>query len=96
VPEDTEATLILFDLLNSLKDIVHAEVLVVLGQDLVKTACRLPVEDEVLHQIQESRRVAGSPDDRFQGDNALFTLLVDLLPFGEVFPFGSYAADSAS
>ena len=95
VPEDAELALVRLDLLRGGDGVVHAEELMVLGDQLVGLALGLIEQREVLHEIEQARLVADAPDHGLQADHALFAFVVDLLPLGEVLPPGRHAANSA-
>ena len=73
--------------------VVHAEVLMVLGDDLDQPALGVIEDGEVLDQIEEPALLAGAPDQRFQGDDALLAFAVDPLPLREMLPARRHAAD---
>lgn len=81
MPEDTQAPLILLDILDRMDSVVHSQVLMVLGQDLVCAAGYLVKEDEVLGQVEQLLRIACAPDHGLQGDYAHLSFFVDPLPF---------------
>ena len=67
VPEDAELALIVLDLLDGGDGIVHAEELVVLGDELVQIALRLVVDREVLNEVKELRVVRRRPGSSCPG-----------------------------
>ena len=51
MPEDTQTTLVLVYFLNGLEGVVHSEVLVILGEDLVQPSCSFLEKNEVLYYV---------------------------------------------
>ena len=74
VPEDAQPALVGLDLLQSGDGVVHAEELVVLGDDLDQSALGVVEDGEVLHQVEEPALLACPPDQGFQRDDALARL----------------------
>ena len=93
MPEDAEPALVVLDLLQGGDRVVDAQVLVVLGDDLDQPALGVVEDGEVLDQIEEPGLLARSPNQRLQGDDALFAFAVDPLPVGEMLPARRHAAD---
>jgi hypothetical protein len=86
---------ILVDTAKTLDGVVDAKVLMVHGEDLDEAAEGAAEEGEVLDDVQQSVLVAGPAHDGLQGNDPLFSLVVDPLPLVEVFPGGRRAADAA-
>ena len=92
VPEHAEPALQRLALAHRLDGAVHAEELVVAGQDLLQLVCRLVEDDEVLHQIHEVALVADALEQRLHVDRARL-LLGEALPCVEVLPAAGDRAD---
>ena len=92
VPEHAEPALQRLALAHRLDGAVHAEELVVAGQDLLQLVCRLVEDDEVLHQIHEIALVADALEERLHVDRARL-LLGEALPCVEVLPAAGDRAD---
>ena len=86
VPEHPEPAVALLGFPDGVDGVVHAEELVVLGQGLDQTARHLHVGDKICQQVQNPVGGTRRPQGRFERHEALFTLVVDLLPLGEVLP----------
>ena len=92
VPEHPEPALQRLALAHRLDGAVHAEELVVAGQDLLQLVCRLVEDDEVLHQIHEVALVTDALEQRLHVDRARL-LLGEALPCVEVLPAAGDRAD---
>src|SRR5689334_17785541 len=95
MPEDAELALVLLDFNCGSDRPVHTEELVVLSDQLRWLTLRLAEDGEVLDEIEQSRPVTHSANDRLQTDQSHLAFVVDLLPLGEVLPASRHAADLA-
>ena len=86
--------MILLDIPDRLHSTVDAKVLVVLGDQFLHAARVFRKQDEVLHQIEQVGLVTDASDHRFQANLAFFAFVIDLFPFGKVFPLGGQATDA--
>ena len=90
VPEHAELPALLGrgvpELLHTCERVVDAEVLVVAGEQLDEPAWTVLEGYEVLDQVEHALLRAHAPDHRFQRDDSLLALGVDLLPLREVLP----------
>ena len=92
VPEHSEPALALLALAHRLHGAVHAEELMVAGEDLPKLARRLVEDDEALHQVHEVALVADTLEQGLHVDRARL-LLGQALPLLEVVPAAGDRAD---
>ena len=92
VPEHAEPALPRPAFANRLDGAVHAEELVVAGEDLPQFVRRVVEDDEVLHQVHEIVLVADALEQRLHVDRARL-LLGEALPFVEVLPAAGDRAD---
>ena len=93
VPEDAELPRPRPPVADRLDGAVHAQELVVAGQDLPRLAGRVVEEDEILHEVQEVARVADALQQRLHVHRAgLF--LCQPLPLVEVAPPAGDRADA--
>src|SRR5439155_17724633 len=95
MPEDPELPLVSLDLLSGRNRLVHSQKLMVLGYQLCNFPFGVTEQCEVFENIQKPSRLTNAPNHRFQTDPALFTFVVDLLPFGKVLPSSSDTSDAA-
>ena len=95
VPEHAQLALPLPDVGQGLQRVVDAQVLVVLGRQLDQPAGDFLKQAEVLHQVQQPRRVADAAQHGLQRHPARLVLAAHLLPLGEVLPAGGDAAHPA-
>ncbi len=93
MPEDTQLTLVFFDLANCVERVVHPKELMVSGDQLLQPALRLDEQDKVLGDIQETGRLTDTAQSCLQRDQAFLPFAVDLLPIAEVLPFAGDAPD---
>ena len=75
--------------------VVHAEELVVLAENLDQPGLVLGEQREVLHQIEQARRVAGAAQHHLQRHAARLVLALDALPLEEALPIRRERADAA-
>ena len=93
MPEDAELALARLAVAVGFDRVVHAEELVVLGEDLVDAAIGVVVEDEVFQQVEEIRFVTDAPQHGAE-IGAPLVRLGEALPLVEELVLAAEGADA--
>ena len=92
MPEHAQLAVVQRSCLVCLDCLVHAEVLVVSGEDFCCVSARMVKEDEIFQQIKEVFLFANAPQHRFQRHTALL-LLGQTLPLVEELILAAQSTD---
>src|SRR6516164_985701 len=94
MPEDAQPAVPAPNRFQGFDGIVHAEELVVHGDDLLQIPRLFRKQGKVFDKVKQASRFTNAANDLLQRHRGFLFFALDLLPFGEMFPAGCYGSNS--
>ncbi len=84
MPEHTEPSLLLFQLLHRPNGIIHTQVLMIFRHQFPQSAHSFLEDDKIFNNIHEPYFFTSTPNQRIQRNDSHLAFIIDLFPIGKM------------